>query len=124
MFRFTEVFSNFTSRIFSQFRKIKQENVRQKRRKVENKVKWNKNIKGQPQKTSDDGDKKIQLNEPSRQFSLTKLMVSRDLPRSVVTSHNEFDQQDLHSTPELECVIVARRGFPNRNSQIPSLLPN
>ena len=36
------------------------------------------------------------------------LMVSRDLPRSVVTSHNEFDQRDLHSTPEFERVMNRR----------------
>ena len=33
------------------------------------KVKWNKNVKGQPQQCSDDCDKKIQLPEPSRQSS-------------------------------------------------------
>ena len=35
-------------------------------------------------------------------------MVSRDLPPSMVTSHNEFDQRDLHSTPEFESVIDRR----------------
>ena len=32
-------------------------------------------------------------------FSLTKLMVSNDLPRSTVTNQIAFDQQDLDSTP-------------------------
>ena len=34
-----------------------------------NKVQWSKNVKGQPQQRSDDGDKKIHLNKPSRQSS-------------------------------------------------------
>ena len=37
--------------------------------------------------------------------SLTKLMVSRDLLRSVVTNQIAFDQRDLHLTPDFECVI-------------------
>ena len=36
---------------------------------------------------------------PIKLFSLTKLMVSRDLPRSTVTKQITFDQRDLHSTP-------------------------
>ena len=35
-------------------------------------------------------------------FSLTKLMVSRDLPRSTVTKQIAFDQRDLHLTPVFE----------------------
>ena len=35
-------------------------------------------------------------------LSLTKLMVSHDLPSSMVTNQIAFDQQDLHSTPEFE----------------------
>ena len=35
-------------------------------------------------------------------FSLTKLMVSHDLPRSAVTIQIAFEQLDLHSTPEFE----------------------
>ena len=34
-----------------------------------NKVKWIKNVKGQQQQSSDDGDKTIKLPEPSRQSS-------------------------------------------------------
>ena len=33
------------------------------------KVKWSKNIRGQPQQSSDDGDKKIQFPEPLIQSS-------------------------------------------------------
>ena len=41
-------------------------------------------------------------------FSLTKLMVSHDLPRSTVTNQIAFDQRDLHSTPEFERVLEHR----------------
>ena len=34
-----------------------------------------------------------------KQISLTKLMVSSDLPRSTVTNQIAFDQRDVHSTP-------------------------
>ena len=40
--------------------------------------------------------------------SLTKLMVSHDLPRSTVTNQITFDQQDFHSTPEFERAIDRR----------------
>ena len=36
------------------------------------------------------------------EFSLAKLIVSHDLPHSVVTIRTTFDQLDLHSTPEFE----------------------
>ena len=35
-------------------------------------------------------------------------MVLRGLPRSMVTSHKEFDQRDLHLTPEFERVMDSR----------------
>ena len=40
-----------------------------------------------------------------RKHSLIKLMVSYDLPRSMVTDQITFDQQDLNSVPDLECVM-------------------
>ena len=59
-------------------------------------------------------------------ISLTKLMVSHDLLRSIVTKQIAFDQGDLHSTPAFECamdhrcqVLVSRLETLN-----PSLLPN
>ena len=36
------------------------------------------------------------------EISLTKLMVSHDLPRSMVTDQIAFDRPDLHSTSKLE----------------------
>ena len=39
------------------------------------------------------------------QFSLTKLILSRDLPCSVVTSQIAFDQQDLLSSLKFEVVM-------------------
>ena len=42
------------------------------------------------------------------EYSLTKMMVSRDLPRSTVTKQIAFDQRDLHSTPVLECAMDRR----------------
>ena len=38
-------------------------------------------------------------------ISLTKLMVSRDLPRSTATKQIAFNQRDLHSTPLFERAI-------------------
>ena len=38
-------------------------------------------------------------------FSLTKQMVSHDVPRSTVTYQIAFNQRDLHSTPEFERVL-------------------
>ena len=32
-------------------------------------------------------------------------MISHDLPHSAVTSQIAFGQRDLHSTPELECML-------------------
>ena len=36
------------------------------------------------------------------QYSLTKLMVSDDLPRSTITTEIAFDQRDLYSTAEFD----------------------
>ena len=41
-------------------------------------------------------------------FSLAKLMVSDDLPRSTVANQTAFDQPDLHSTPEIERAMDLR----------------
>ena len=38
-------------------------------------------------------------------LSLTKLMVSHDMPHSTVTNQSAFDQQYLFSTPELESTM-------------------
>ena len=39
---------------------------------------------------------------PKAHFSLTKLIVSHDLPRTTVTNQIAFDQRDLYSTLEFE----------------------
>ena len=41
-------------------------------------------------------------------FSLRKLMVSHDLPRSTVTNQIAFDQRDLYSTPEFDRTMDRR----------------
>ena len=41
-------------------------------------------------------------------FSLIKVMVSHDLPRSTVTKQIAFDQRDLHSTPVFERAMDRR----------------
>ena len=43
---------------------------------------------------------RLDLRAPN--ISLTKLMISHDLPRSTVNNQIAFDQRDLYFTPEIE----------------------
>ena len=46
--------------------------------------------------------------ESDPDLSLSKLMVSHDLPHSRVTNQIAFDQQDLYSSPEFERAMDRR----------------